>query len=388
MNWDELNQASEAAFASGNYIEALQFLNQAVPEAEKDPARLAATLYLLGKVCLHLEENERAESVLTRALAISGKILGLEHTEVARVIDQLGNAYVNQGKFAEAEPLLKRGLEMRKKLLGASHREVAESMLSIGALYTRQKNFAQAEQYLRDALALQNEVLGEEHPSVAETLGLLAILSYHQKLYSQALNFAEKAALLRHEALGPEHPDLAMSLHIMAMSKVALREYDEALTLYERVLSIRLNRYPPEHALVTSVMRSIGMVHLRTRKLPEAQAVFEDLEQLTEGSGKLEELAFAMKQLAWLFVLQRNFDAGQAYITRALRRLPPADHSAQRTIDNLTMALFCCHVGQKDYFSALKTLPAAAQTLTRNRSQDRLIFKRGFKAGLFAGKRG
>jgi tetratricopeptide (TPR) repeat protein len=387
MNWDELNDASEAAFESGNYLKALQMLNQAVPEAEKDPAQLAVTLFRLGRVCLHLEENERAEAVLTRALSISGKVLGLEHEDVARVIDQLGNAYANQNKFTEAEPLLKRGLEMRKKLLGEEQAEVAESLVSLGALYARQKNFGQGEMYLRQALEMQHRLLGEEHPAVAETLGLLALLFYNQNVFAESLRFAERSLVIRQNALGPEHPDVAMSLHIAAVCKVAEKDFDSALSLYDQVLRIRLMHYPPEHALVTSVMRSIGMVQIRSRHLAEAHLIFEDLERMTEASGKSEDLMFAMKQLGWLYVLQRQFDAGQVYITRALRRLQNSGKSAERARDNLTMALFCCHVGQKDYLAAATALPAAAKVMTRNRPADKVLFKRGFQAGITAGKR-
>lgn len=387
MSWDELNQASENAFASGNYVEALQLLNQAVPEAEKDPAKLAVTLYRLGRVCLHLEENERAEAVLTRALAISGKVFGLEHVDVARVIDQLGNAYANQNKFAEAEPLLTRGLEMRRKLLGPSHAEIAESLLSLGALHTRRNNYGQAEAALREALEMQHGLLGEEHQAVAETLGLLAILFYKQGVHTEALKFAERAGSIRDQILGSFHPDVAMSLHIIAMIKMSQKDYDAALRLYDRVLNIRLKHYPPEHALVTAAMRSIGMVYMRSRHFEEAHTVFEDLEHLADSSGKVEDLMFAMKQLAWLFVFERNFDAGQVYINRSLRHLQTLGKVADRTRDNLKMALFCCHVGQKDYLAAFTALPATAQVLIRNRTSDKQIFKRGFQAGLYAGKR-
>jgi len=385
MSWDQLNEASEDAFAKGYYTECLRLLNQAVPEAEKDPAKLAVTLYRLGKVCMHLQEVERAEAVLTRALSISGKVLGLEHAEVARVIDQLGNAYAIQNKFAEAEPLLTRALEMRRKLLGDNHPEVAETLLSLGTLYTRQKNFGQAEQYLRDALEMQTQLLGETHSSVAETLGLLAMLFYKQGVFQESARFGEKAAAIRADSLGT-HPDVAMSLHIVAMSKAALKEYDSALEYYNRVLEIRQRFFQPDHILISSVMRAIGMIYIRTRRFAEAQALFEDMERQSEGSSKNDDLLFAMKQVAWLFVLQRNFDAGQVYINNSLRRLQTIGGESERAKDNMTMALFCCHIGQKDYFQAILALPAAAQVLHRNRSRDKVMFKRGFQSGLHAGR--
>jgi hypothetical protein len=134
-------------------------------------------------------------------------------------------------------------------------------------------------------------------------------------------------------------------------------------------------------------MRSVGMVHIRNRRFSEAQVIFEDLEKLTEAANKHDDLLFSMKQLGWLYVLQRNFDEGQVYINRALRRLQSSGKQAERTRDNLTMALLCCHIGQKDYVSAAAGLPKAAKVLARNRTSDKALFKRGFQAGLHAGKR-
>jgi len=388
MVWDELNKASQTAFDAGDYLEAERLLNLAVVEAQKDPAKLGATLYRLGKVHLHLEDYERAESVLTRALAISGKALGLEHPEVARIIDQLGNANANQGKFAEAEPLLNRGLEMRRKLLGDQHAEVAESLISLGALHTRQRNFGQAELCLRDALEMQQKLLGADDVAIAETLGLMAMLYYKQNVFAEAARYAEKAIEIRNNALGANHPDVAMSLHILAMAAAAQKEYDQALVLYDRVLTIRQHYYPREHSLITSVVRAIGMIYLRTRNFAQAQSVFEDLERIAEAGNKTSEMIFAMKQIGWLFVMQRNFDSGQVYIARALRRLQNMDSTADRARDNLTMSLFCCHIGLKDYLSAAKALPATARVLAKNRMTDKQLFKHGIKTGLYAGRRG
>jgi tetratricopeptide (TPR) repeat protein len=271
--------------------------------------------------------------------------------------------------------------------LGENNAEVAESLLSLGALHARQKNFGPAEISLRDALEMQYKLLGEQDVAVAETMGLLAMLYYKQSVFAEASRFAQKGVDIRTEVLGPNHPDVAMSLHIQAMTAAAQKEFDQSLTLYDRVLNIRQHYYPREHALVTSVVRSIGMIYLRTRNFAQAQAVFEDLERITEAGSKTEEMIFAVKQLGWLYVLQRNFDSGQVYITRSLRRLQNVE-KADRVRDNLMMALFCCHVGLKDYFSAAKALPAAARILAKNRTADKQLFKHGFKTGLYAGRRG
>jgi tetratricopeptide (TPR) repeat protein len=387
MSWDELNEASQRAYADGQYLEAEKLLDQALKAADNDARRQATTLFRLGKVYLHLADNARAEAVLTKALSLCGKALGLEHVEIARVLDQLGTAYTNQHKFAEAESLLNRSLEMRKKLLEEGDPEIAESLVSLGALYTAQKNFAQAELLLRDALAIQEKAADEHIAPMSATLGLLALLYYRQNVLTEADRFATRAAQIREATLGPQHPDLAMSLHIKAMVATAAKRYDDALALYMRVLNIRQTLLPREHPLITTVVRSIGLIYMRKNQFSEAQSVFEDLERLTDGGANEEDNHIAMVQLSWLYVLQRKFDAGQVYIDSSLRKLLPSDKESERVREKLTISLLCCQVGNKDYVGVARTLPAASRVLAKNRSADKLMLKQGLSKGLYAGKR-
>ncbi|HEY9776033.1 MAG TPA: tetratricopeptide repeat protein [Planktothrix sp.] len=387
MNWDELNEASQKAYSDGQYLQAEKLLDQALKAADNDARQQASTLFRLGKVYLHLADNARAEAVLTRALSLCGKALGLEHVEVARVLDQMGTAYTNQHKFAEGESLLNRGLEMRKKMLDADHPEIAESLVSLGALNSAQKNYSKAEQFLRDALAIQEKIGDELAAPLSPTLGLLAVLYLRQNNLSEAERFATRAVQIREATLGPHHPDVAMSLHILAMIAVAAKRYDDALALYMRVLNIRQNLLPREHPLITSVVRAIGLIYMRKNQFAEAQSVFEDLERLTEGGGSDEDNHFAMVQLSWLYILQRKFDTGQVYIDRSLRKLLPSDKESERIREKLTISLLCCQVGNKDYVGAAKTLPAASRVLSKNRNADKLLLKQGLQKGLYAGKR-
>jgi tetratricopeptide (TPR) repeat protein len=55
-------------------------------------------------------------------LAIREKVLGPEHPDVAQSLNNLGELYRIQGRYAEAEPLLKRALAIRERVLGSTSR--------------------------------------------------------------------------------------------------------------------------------------------------------------------------------------------------------------------------------------------------------------------------
>lgn len=59
------------------------------------------------------------------------RILGVEHSEVATSLLNLGQLLRQQEKFAEAENACRRCLELREKMVGSQHPEVAAALIGI-----------------------------------------------------------------------------------------------------------------------------------------------------------------------------------------------------------------------------------------------------------------
>ena len=72
--------------------------------------------------CSHKTTIERRESIfsmdnlLKRSLAILEKALGPDHPDVAVSLNNLGELYRAQGRYAQAEPLYKRSLAIWEKV--------------------------------------------------------------------------------------------------------------------------------------------------------------------------------------------------------------------------------------------------------------------------------
>jgi tetratricopeptide (TPR) repeat protein len=62
-----------------------------------------------------------AQTLQSRALAISEKALGPDHPSVASGLCELASTYRELGRYEEAEPLLSRALSIREKALGSDH---------------------------------------------------------------------------------------------------------------------------------------------------------------------------------------------------------------------------------------------------------------------------
>ena len=76
MTWEENQSNGEEAYSRRTLCRGCALLAIAIGVAEADAddnEKLADSLYFLGKVFTHLEDYPKAESALTKALAIRGK---------------------------------------------------------------------------------------------------------------------------------------------------------------------------------------------------------------------------------------------------------------------------------------------------------------------------
>jgi len=200
-----------------------------------------AVAWLKNHTGYHLENRARyaeAEPLYVQALALSKKLLGEEHPDVATSLNNLAGLYYSQGRYAEAEPLFAQALALTKKLLGEEHPDVAGSVNNLAELYRVQGRYAEAEPLYVQALALWQKLLGEEHPNVATSMNNLALLYRAQRRYTEAEPVFVQTLALRKKLLGEAHPDVAQSLNNLAFLYHAQGRYAEAEPLYVQALAL------------------------------------------------------------------------------------------------------------------------------------------------------
>jgi tetratricopeptide (TPR) repeat protein len=364
MTWDENQTSGEQAFEQGHYAEAERFFSVAIQEAETitdDQVKLADSLYYLGKVYTLFEDFSKAESALTKALAIRGKALGTQNAKVAEVIEQLGTLYLNERKYDQSEPMLKRALDMRLKLFGENSAEVAASMASLGALNTSKNLLHDAEALLRKALSIQEEKLGASDRELAATLGLIALCRMRRKDFGSAESLVKRALEIRSAVHGPDHPNVAMTLHILASTSMAQGKFDQAAAYYERALAIRERYLTINHSGIVSVLRVLGYTYIQLRDYSKAEAIFQRLESLAVGQPSyVKEWCDAVRYQAQMYVMSRQFEEGEHYIYRALDQFEQGKIENEECKSRLIKSLVRCHLGQKKFVDAAREVPTIA----------------------------
>ena len=233
---------------------------------------------LLIRIVYHLYEErgqyKEAESLCERALIIQEQVLGRDHPEVAKSLNDLALLYLARKKYEQAEPLCRRALEIQEQALGSQHPDVAVTLNNLAMLYFLQGNYEQVESLYQRALFIFEHTLEPTHLYNATTLNNLAKLYTAQSRYTEAELLMQQALASREQALGPDHPDIANSLNNLAMLYAMQGRYGEAESLYQRALMIRERSLGPNHEGIAANLLDLARLFLAQNRYEEAEPLY------------------------------------------------------------------------------------------------------------------
>ena len=248
--WKENMEAERKAFREGRYLEAVNYAQAAVKDAEafgaQDP-RLATSLHNAGELYTRLERYDEAERFLQRALSIREKTL--ENAETARTICALARLNQGRGIKDKAERLYRQSLAIREKVLGRDHADVAESLSGLAGVLSLKK-IDEAERLARRSLTVREKALGENHIDVAESLLRLVEVTLEIGKPSEIESHLRRAVSIREISLGQSHPDLAeslISLGVFFDKRSQCREAEEPI---RRAITMLEKAYGANHPVV------------------------------------------------------------------------------------------------------------------------------------------
>ena len=73
---------------------------------------------------------------------------------MAATLNNIGNVYMNQGRYAEALKAHEKALRITRAALGDDHPDVAATLNNIGNVYQRQGRYAEALEAYEEALRI------------------------------------------------------------------------------------------------------------------------------------------------------------------------------------------------------------------------------------------
>jgi tetratricopeptide (TPR) repeat protein/predicted Ser/Thr protein kinase len=268
-------KVSDPGEARGNSITAREILDKASKDIDtglaKDPELQAQMMGVMEQVYGNLGLYVRAQTLLTQALAIQRRVLGPNHPQTLRSMDDLVLNLNREGHYAEAEKLQRETLDLRLRDLGLQQPDTLKSMSSLAITLALEGRYAEAERLQRETLDLQRRVLGPEHPETLRSMNNLANTLNREGHYTDAERLQRETLNKQRRVLGPEHPETMGSMGNLANTLNREGRYTDAEKLQQETLDMRRRILSPEHPDTLVAMTDLAATLKRQRRYSEAE---------------------------------------------------------------------------------------------------------------------
>jgi tetratricopeptide (TPR) repeat protein len=194
----------------------------------------------------------------------------------AKFVFEFGWIYDDTGKAREAISYYEQALSIDKAVYGDRHPDVARDLNNIGEAWRVLGESKKAIEYLEQALSIDKEVHGNRHPNVAIDLSNIGSAWYALGEPKKAIEYYKQALSIGKEVYGERHPDVATYLNNIGSAWDALGEHKKAIEYLEQVLSIDKEVYGERHPDVATDLNNIGSAW---NALGEPKKAIEYLEQ-------------------------------------------------------------------------------------------------------------
>ena len=210
MNWEQIYETGNRAFAGGLYSAALTSYLQALESATEsgDQQAIAHTQRGLSKTYLEIGKVEEAKEAAAGAGEIDRTFWGYDNQEVAEDKFLLAECLRRQGNFEEARELFEEVLTLRSNLFGETHDDSLEVIVRLIWLDAQEDRSEGLTNHLRRA----EEIFSRLHPSGALTkaLNLRALLQPYRDEHrlQEAELIAQRILQAMRTVFGGAHPEL------------------------------------------------------------------------------------------------------------------------------------------------------------------------------------
>jgi non-specific serine/threonine protein kinase/serine/threonine-protein kinase len=226
----------------------------------RDPELEAQMMHRMGNVYYNLGGYSQAQSLLTRAIDVRRRVLGLENPDTLSSMSLLGLILAYQGgHLAEAEKLTRETLDIRRRVLGPQHPDTLKSMSYLAFVLSAGGQYTEAEKLARETLDTQRRVLGPQHPDTLQSMNQLAInIFMGEGRLAEAEKLTRETLDIQRRVLGPEDPNTVATMGALAVDLSYEGRNAEAEKLIRETLDVQRRILGAEHVFTLDSMKNLG----------------------------------------------------------------------------------------------------------------------------------
>ncbi len=244
---------------------------------QNQPLVEATVLLTLAKTYFSLGEAEKARQLGERSVELRRGVLGKEHPETLRAMNNLAIYSGVCGPPDKALKIMEEVLALRRKALGPEHPDTLGSMGNLANFYAELSRREEALTVRKELLTLTRKSLGAEHPDSLMAMSDLAVSYAVSDRLEEALKLQEEALPLSRKVLGTEHPETIRAINDLAMTLGRTGRQDEALKLREEALALRRKVLGPEHDGTLQAMTNLAISYHDTGRRDDAFKMWEEV---------------------------------------------------------------------------------------------------------------
>jgi CHAT domain-containing protein/Tfp pilus assembly protein PilF len=344
---DTLSALGGLARDKENLGEAASYLERALAglqAANSSPSDVASAMDNLGDVYGLLGRFDDGERLLKQALDLFDRSFG-NNAEAApnydKMLNDLGNLYLDAGRLADAEATMRRSLAITRARNGEAHPNVAGSMGNLATVLEHEGRHAEAEKLYQQTLQAYERIYGPNHATTAIGLNNLANVYSAQGRNEAAAGLQERVLAIYEKAFGAESPDVGRALNNLANSYADMGRNAQALDLYRRSLAVMERKFGEGSGPTALAAGSLGQALADAGQTDEARSYLVrclDIDERVLGAAH-PQLIKDLRSLALLDLKTGDLTDARSRLDRALPiaqdRLGPRHHDTIATLINL-----------------------------------------------------
>jgi serine/threonine protein kinase len=211
-----------------------------------DPEMQGQLMRVMGNAYKNMGVNDRAESLLVRAVQVDRRSFGPSNAETLAAMTDLAWTLNQEGRVQEAEKLQREALQIEEQKLGRDDPTTLGTKMGLAVTLDQEGRYGEAEKVARETLAAQRRVLGPENLKTIVSTDNLAETLVYERHDEEAEQILRSNLVTVVRVFGPDHPELANIRYSLGCIALHHGQRDEAIDLFRSAVE---HGFTPQHAV-------------------------------------------------------------------------------------------------------------------------------------------
>ncbi len=319
----DMFRASNPYYNPQDTVTAATFLKRGeerIDQLENQPEVQAQLLEVMGRAYTEIGRFEKASPLLQKSLRLRKTYQGTTSIAYSQSLDALVVFQRLRGNFAEAESLTRESISIIRNNPPKNETLLSNGLNELGLILDQRGKYQEADSVYKAVLQIQQRLYEPSHPKLAHTYNNRAGVLRKQGQYEKAEGLYRKALTIWKKKKGDIHPSTAMGYHDLALVLNQQGQLEKADSLYHKGLEIDKQLYKPPNRQIAQSYNNIGIFYGQQGRYQDSKpyltkAVAMRRKLFSEFHPKLAE---SLNNLGRLYIELENYEKAHPYLEEAL----------------------------------------------------------------------